>query len=121
MLATEKYDGSVRPGPSEGVRNRGKRATARCGDICTRAFSCTDDGSSVSIADMPLQKKDPGALDSKWEMPSRPQEIGLFFATLGRNSILTWSHLMIKTPIAIAAGTSVGTFVCATGVGTIEL
>jgi hypothetical protein len=44
----------------------------------------------------------------KLEMPSRPQEISLFSVTLGRNSILTWSHLMIKTPIAIAATAAVG-------------
>jgi hypothetical protein len=49
-----------------------------------------------------------GAFDSNGEMDSRPQEIGLIFPTLGRNSILTWSHLMIKTPIAIAAGAAVG-------------
>jgi hypothetical protein len=36
-------------------------------------------------------------------MHSRPQEISLIFPTLGRNSILTWSQIMIKTPIAIAA------------------
>jgi hypothetical protein len=44
----------------------------------------------------------------KREAHSRPKEIGLFSAMLGRISILTWSQLMIKTPIAIAAGTAVG-------------
>jgi hypothetical protein len=39
---------------------------------------------------------------------SRPQETGLIFPTLGRNSILTWSQIMIKTPIAIAATDAVG-------------
>jgi hypothetical protein len=70
----------------------------------------TDDGSSVSIADASRQEKGSrkglGALDSK--VPSRPQEISLFSVTLGRNSILTWSHLMIKTPIAIAATAALG-------------
>ena len=46
--------------------------------------------------------------DSEEEMRSRPQEIGLLSVTLGRNSILTWSHLMIETPIAIAATAAVG-------------
>jgi hypothetical protein len=42
------------------------------------------------------------------ETHGRPKEIGLFSATLGRISILTWSQLMIKTPIAIAARAAVG-------------
>ena len=63
--------------------------------------------SSVSIADMP-PKESLGAFVSKGEMHSRPKEIGLLSVTLGRNSILTWSHLMIKTPIAIAATAAVG-------------
>jgi hypothetical protein len=54
------------------------------------------------------KKRGLGVFDSKGEMPSRPQEISLFSVTLGRNSILTWSHLMIKTPIAIAAAAAVG-------------
>jgi hypothetical protein len=41
-------------------------------------------------------------------MHSPPQEIGLIFLTLGRNSMLTWSEIMIKTPIAIAAAAAVG-------------
>jgi len=49
-----------------------------------------------------------GAFDAKGEMHSRPQEISLIFPTLGRNSILTWSQIMIKTPIAIAATAAVG-------------
>lgn len=61
-----------------------------------------DDGSSVSIADMPRQNRILALSIPKGEMPSPPQEISLVSATLGRNSILTWSHLMIKTPIAIA-------------------
>ena len=45
----------------------------------------TDDGSSVSIADMLRQKKGAWRVRfQKGEMPSRPQEIGLVFATLGR-------------------------------------
>jgi hypothetical protein len=57
---------------------------------------------------MPQQKKDFGVFDSAGEMRSRPPEIGLLSATLGRNSILTWSHLMIKTPIDIAATAAMG-------------
>jgi hypothetical protein len=49
-----------------------------------------------------------GAFDSKGEMHGRRQEIGLLSATLRRNSKLTWSQLMIKTPIAIAATAAVG-------------
>ncbi|MGC2300851.1 MAG: hypothetical protein WA476_18740, partial [Acidobacteriaceae bacterium] len=41
-----------------------------------------------------------GIFDPKGEMPSPLQKIGLLSATLGRNSILTWSRLMVKTPIA---------------------
>jgi hypothetical protein len=52
------------------------------------------------------------------ETHGRPKEIGLFSTTLGRISILTWSQLMIKTPIAIAARAAVGLSFCATGVGT---
>jgi hypothetical protein len=68
----------------------------------------TDDGSSVSIADMPRQKRVLALSIPKREAHSRPKEIGLFSAMLGRISILTWSQLMIKTPIAIAARTAVG-------------
>jgi hypothetical protein len=78
-------------------------------------------GSSVSIADMPRQKKVLALSIPKGEMPSRPQEIGLVSATLGRNSILTWSRLMIKMPVAICCQGRGRAFVCATGVGTIEL
>jgi hypothetical protein len=69
--------------------------------------SQTMDHASASLTC--LDKKAIAALSiPKGKMPSRPQEISLFFATLGRNSILTWSHLMIKTPIAIAATAAVG-------------
>jgi hypothetical protein len=66
------------------------------------------DGSSVSIADMPQQKRGSRRFRCQGEMHSRPQEISLLSATLGRNSILTWSQIMIKTPIAIAATAAVG-------------
>ena len=79
----------------------------------------TDEGSSVSIADMPRQKRRLGAFDSEGEMPSRPQEISLVSVTLGRNSILTWSYLMTKTPIACRYSHG-GICVCLTGVGTIR-
>jgi hypothetical protein len=58
---------------------------------------------------MPQQKKKGSwRFRCQGEMHSRPQEIGLIFPTLGRNSILTWSQIMIKTPIAIAATDAVG-------------
>jgi hypothetical protein len=68
----------------------------------------SEDGSTVSIADMPPQKKSLDAVQTNGEMHSPPQEIGLIFLTLGRNSMLTWSEIMIKTPIAIAAAAAVG-------------
>jgi hypothetical protein len=69
-----------------------------------------------------LSKKEVlGVFDAKGEMRSRPQEISLLSATLGRKSILTWSQIMIKMPIAIATAAAVDFFVCATGVGTIGL
>jgi hypothetical protein len=62
----------------------------------------------VSASLTRLKKSGRGVFDCKRDTPSRPQEISLFSATLGRNSMLTWSHLMIKTPIAIAAAAVVG-------------
>jgi hypothetical protein len=69
--------------------------------------SQTTDHASASLTCLD-KKSGRGAFDSKGNTPSRLQEISLFFVTLGRNSILTWSHLMIKTPIAIAAAAPVG-------------
>jgi hypothetical protein len=40
-------------------------------------------------------------------MHSRPQKIGLSLPTLGRNSILTWSSIMMKTPFASTATAAV--------------
>jgi hypothetical protein len=48
------------------------------------------------------------------ETHGRPKEIGLFSATLGRISILTWSQNANRY---CCQGRG-GTFVCATGVGT---
>jgi hypothetical protein len=55
----------------------------------------------------PSKKRILDAFDANGEMHSRPQEISLIFPTLGRNSILTWSQTMIKTPIIIAATAAV--------------
>jgi hypothetical protein len=57
--------------------------------------------SSVSTADLPLQKKDPT------EMHGRSQENGLRFETLGRNVMQTWSQLILQTPVAIAVAAAV--------------
>jgi len=57
--------------------------------------------SSVSIADLPLKK-------CPMEMHGRSQENGLRFETLGRNVMLTWSQLILKTPVAIAVTAAVG-------------
>ena len=42
------------------------------------------------------------------EMHGRSQENGLRFETLGRNVMLTWSQLILKTPVAIAVTAAVG-------------
>jgi hypothetical protein len=41
------------------------------------------------------------------EMHGRSQEIGLRFETLGRNVMLTWSQLILQTPVAIAVAAAV--------------
>jgi hypothetical protein len=41
------------------------------------------------------------------KMHSRPQKISLVWSTLGRNSILTWSSIMMKTPFATTATAAV--------------
>jgi hypothetical protein len=80
-------------------------------DRCARQSDDPDlgaGGSTVSIADMPQQKeRGLDVFDANGEMRSPPKEIGLIFRTLGRHSILTWSQIMIKTPIAIAATAAV--------------
>jgi len=42
------------------------------------------------------------------EMHGRSQGNGLRFETLGRNVMLTWSQLILKTPVAIAVTAAVG-------------
>jgi hypothetical protein len=42
------------------------------------------------------------------EMRGRSQENGLRFETLGRNVMLTWSQLILKTPVAIAVTAAMG-------------
>jgi hypothetical protein len=67
-----------------------------------------DDQVSASLTRLSKNKGVLSAFDSKGEMRSRLQEISLLCATLGQNSILTWSRLMTKTPIAIAATAAAG-------------
>src|SRR6266404_1832147 len=64
-------------------------------------------GTSVSIADMPQQKV-LGAFDSKEEMRSRAEEIGLLSATLGRNFDTDLELAHDQTPIAIAVTAAAG-------------
>src|ERR1700682_1366810 len=52
------------------------------------------------------------------EMRGRSQEKGLGFETLGRNVMLTWSQLILKTPVSIVVAAAVGFSVRATGVET---
>ena len=90
------------------------RGTTSPQQECALWCRCGSEGrSSVSITDPPLTKKCP------MEMHGRSQENGLFFERLSRNLILTWSQLILKTPIAIAV-TPRWDFVCATGGGTIR-
>jgi hypothetical protein len=57
--------------------------------------------SSVSTADLPLQKNFP------MEIRGRSQENGLRFEMLSRNVMLTWSQLILQTPVAIAVTAAV--------------
>jgi hypothetical protein len=75
--------------------------------------------SSVSIADT-TPKGSLGVFVSKRGEHSRPREISLFSATLGRNLVLTWSQPHDQSSNRCCCYGRGGTFVCATGVGTIE-
>src|ERR1700737_259074 len=57
---------------------------------------------------MPQQKGFSALFECREKMHSRPKKISLISAMLGRNSILTWSTIMMKTPFAIAARSAVG-------------
>jgi hypothetical protein len=65
------------------------------------AYETFQGRSSVSTADLPSAKKYP------MEMHGRSQENGLRLETLGRNVMLTWSQLILQTPVAIAVTAAV--------------
>jgi hypothetical protein len=76
---------------------------AKCSERDAQSANETFHGrSSVNIADLLCKKKYP------MEMHGRSQENGLRFETLGRNVMLTWSQLILKTPVAIAVTAAVG-------------